>query len=31
MIEYLEKSSSNVEQPKHEEDVISLQMASCGK
>ena len=30
MIEYLEKSSSNVEQPKHEEDVISLQMASLG-
>ena len=31
MIEYLEKSSSNVEQPKHEEDVISLQMASLGE
>ena len=31
MIEYLEKSSSNVEQPKHEEDVISLQLASLGE
>ena len=31
MIEYLEKSSSNVEQPKHQEDVISLQMASLGE
>ena len=29
MIEYLEKS--NVDQPKHEEDVISLQMASLGE
>ena len=31
MIEYLEKSSSNVEQPKHDEDVTSLQMASLGE
>ena len=31
MIEYLEKSSSNVDQPKHEEDVILLQMASLGE
>ena len=31
MIEYLEKSSSNVEQPKHDDDVISLQMASLGE
>ena len=31
MIEYLERSSSNVEQPKHEEDVISLQLASLGE
>ena len=31
MIEYLEKSSSNAEQPKHEEDIISLQMASLGE
>ena len=31
MIEYLEKSSSNVDQPKHEEDIISLQMASLGE
>ena len=31
MIEYLEKSSSNIEQPKCDEDVISLQMASSGE
>ena len=31
MIEYLEKSSSNIEQPKCDEDVISLQMASLGE
>ena len=31
MIEHFQKSSSNVEQPKHEEDVISLQIASLGE